>query len=248
MRGISGLTLSLFAMGCTVPVVTGLDDREATEVAVALERGGVAGLKEDDPNAEGRFRITVGRDDAAEALSVLRDEALPHARPKGVLEAMGQGALVPSQTSEHAAHVVGLAGDLEHSLLSIEGVLHARVHLNLPAPDPLRGTVGQKATASVLVEHRGLTPPLTQESIQRLIAGGLPNLQAADVAVVLVPRAARAMPSGERLSHLGPFAVSHGSKRVLQFSLAGLVTMILGLSITALLLYSRLMRMREKAD
>jgi type III secretion protein J len=250
MRGSirSTLIASLLtvATGCAVPVAAALDDREATEVAVALEHGGIVGAKEEDPGAEGKYRITVARDDAAEALGILREEEMPKMHPKGVLESMGQGALVPSQLSEHATHVVGLAGELERTLLSLDGVLRARVHLNLPAPEPLKAT--PKTTASVLIEHRGATPPVTQENVQRLIAGGLPNLTAADVAVVFVARPSRVIASGERLSYLGPFAVSHGSKRLLQGALLGLVLLVLMLASTCLALYARVAKAREKTD
>jgi type III secretion protein J len=250
MRGFLNATLVATFLapvtGCAVPVAAALDDREATEVAVALEHGGIVGQKEDDPAAEGKYRITVARDDSTVALGILREEEMPKPHPKGVLESMGQGALVPSQLSEHATHVVGLSGDLERTLLSLDGVLRARVHLNLPAPDPLKAT--PKTTASVLIEHRGATPPVTQENVQRLIAGGLPNLAPADVAVVFVARPARVIASGERLSYLGPFAVSHGSKRLLQGALFGLVLLILALASTCLALYARVIKAREKTD
>jgi type III secretion protein J len=241
------LTASLLIVsGCAVPIVGAMEDREATQVVVALEHGGIAGSKEEDPTVEGKFRVSVAKDDAAEALSILREEELPRAHPKGVLESMGQGSLVPSQLSEHAAHVVGLAGEIERTLLNVDGVLQARVHLNMPAAEPFRTGPLPKATASVLIEHRGTAPPVTQEALQRLVAGGLPNLTPGDVTVVMVTRPSRTLPSGDRLSNVGPFAVSRSSKRMLQGALLGGILLVLALTLTCLVLYTRMARLREK--
>ena len=76
----------------------------------------------------------------------------------------------PSRAAEHAQLLAGLAGDLERTLESIDGVLSARVQLNLPEPDPFRGTEPAKATASVLLEHRGSAPPIGAADVQRLLA------------------------------------------------------------------------------
>lgn len=233
--------------GCAVPVATGLDEGDANRVVVALDQAGIDAAKEVDPTNEGRFRVTVPRDDAARALATMNDEQLPRAKARGLLDAADRGQLVPSQAAEHAQLVVGLSGELERSLSSIDGVLGARVHLNLPARDGLRDGPPPKATASVLLEHRGTTPPLTVESIQRLVAGGAPGLLPADVAVVLVSKGARPAAARPDLAHVGPITVARGSMTTLKIALAGLVVLVLALAATILGLYSRLARLRAEA-
>lgn len=252
MGGMSWVRMGLLGSmltGCTVPVAGALEEGEANSVAVALERAGVDAAKEADPQSEGKYRITVARDDAPEAIAILRDEELPRAHPKGVLDAVGQGALVPSQSSEHAQYVAGVAGDLERTLLGVEGVLRARVHLNLPTPDPLRpqGTP-LKATASVLVEHRGSTPPLTVEAVQKLVAGGVNGLAPADVAVVHVSRPQRSEKASDRLAHVGPFAVAKGSKGGLQGLFAILVLTVGLLALVALVFYTKAARLQRETE
>ena len=62
----------------------------------------------------------------------------------------------------------------------------------------------------MLLEHRGATPPVSAESIQRLVAGGVAGLVPADVVVVMVARPAPAASDGvdgvdgNRLAHVGP--------------------------------------------
>jgi len=239
--------VAAFLVGCATPVAAGLDEDDANRVVVALARTGIDATKEADPGGEGKFRVTVARDDASPALAALRDEELPRPRPRGVLDAIDKGALVPSAAQEHAQLVAGLAGDLERSLEGIDGILSARVHLNLPAPDPLRDAPPAKATASVLVAYRGSTPPLTVDAVQRLVAGGVGGLAPPDVAVVTVSRAAPAASHDRELAHVGPIAVARGSVRVLQAALAGLILLAAALAALTLVFYTRMVRLRDDA-
>ncbi len=234
----------LGAPACAVPVAGALDDGEANKVVVALDRATVDATKEPDPTAEGRWRVLVARDDVPRALWTLRDEELPRATPAGVLEAVGKGALVPSEAAEHAQLVAGMAGDLERSLEGVEGVLSARVHLNVPAPSPLRDTAPPRGSASVLVTHRGSTPPISADSVQRLVAGGVAGLLPTDVAVVLVSRATPAQKPDNGLGHVGPIAVARTSMRLLQGALVALVALVAALAAVTLAIHGRLSRIR----
>lgn len=238
---------ALALLGCTSPIAHGLDENEANSVAVALERAGIDANKEVDPTAEGQFRVVVARDDASAALTVLKEEELPRPRPKGVLDAVGQGSLVPSRAAEHAQFLAGLAGDLESTLLGVDGVLSARVHLQVPEPDPLRPSQTDKATASVLIGHRGATPPLASDAIARLIAGGVPGLLAEQVSVVQIARPARAEGGEARLRHIGPLAVAQSSLRPLQFGFGALILLVLAQAVAVLVLISKLSRVRQDA-
>jgi type III secretion protein J len=235
--------------GCAVSVAGALDDGEANRVVVALDRASVDATKEPDPAAENRWRVMVSRDDVPRALSTLRDEELPRTPPPGVLDAVGKGSLVPSEAAEHAQLVAGIAGDLGRTLEGVEGVLSARVHLSLPEASPLhdpRDPATSRATASVLLEHRGSTPPLSADSVQRLIAGGVAGMVPSDVTVVLVSRPAPAAVPGGGLGHVGPIAVARTSLRDLQAALVALVALVAMLAAATLVLYSRLARARAE--
>jgi type III secretion protein J len=236
---------SSLLLACSVPVAGGLDDAEANRVFVALDRASIDASKEPDPGSDGKWRVTVGRDDVPHALSVMQKEGLPRHDPPGVLEALGKGSLVPSEAAEHAQLVAGIAGDLERSLEGIDGILSARVHLNVPAPSPLRDTAPPRGTAAVLLEHRGATPPISADSVQRLVAGGVAGLMSTDVAVVMLSRAAPAASEGRDLAHVGPIAVARASMRQLQAALIALVAVVALLAGMTLVLYSRLSRARS---
>ncbi len=246
LSGVLAFALAGLA-ACTVPVAAGLDESDANRIVVALDRAKIEASKESDPGTEGKFRVLVARDETAQALTAMRSEELPRPRPRGVLDAMDKGALVPSEAAEHAQIVAGLAGDLQRTLESIDGVLAARVHINLAARDPLRDTPVGKPTASVLLEHRGSTPPITNDAVQRLVAGGIEGLSPFDVAVVSVSRPAPPAQAAE-LAHVGPITVAHGSMRTLQVALVGLCALVAALTAATLALYTRLARLRANQD
>ncbi|HEY5145735.1 MAG TPA: hypothetical protein VII82_03170 [Polyangiaceae bacterium] len=234
---------------CAVPVAGGLDDTEANRIFVALDRASVDATKEPDPALEGRWRVAVARDDLPRALSIMRGEDLPRRDPPSMIDALGKGSLVPSEAAEHAQLVAGIAGELERSLEGIDGVLTARVHLNVPAPNPLRDSVPPHGSAGVLIEHTGPTPPVSADSIQRLVAGGVAGLIPADVVVVMVARTAPpGFEVGDGLAHVGPIAVTRASMRQLQAALVALVALVAVLAGATLVLYSRLARARSEQD
>jgi len=234
-----------FATACSVPLAGNLDDAEANRVFVALERANIDPTREPDPNAEGRWRVDVARDDIARATAVLLDEALPRHSPAGVLDVMAKGALVPSETAERAQLLAGVAGELQRSLESIHGVFQARVHLSIPADaarDVARDATPVRGTAAVLLEHRGATAPISADAVQRLVAGGVAGLLPTDVAVVLVSRAEPPNPSPSDLARLGPIRVARTSMRLLQAALAALIGLVAVLAAATLVLYTRLAR------
>jgi type III secretion protein J len=233
---------------CSVPVAVGLDESDANRVVMALDHAGVDSTKESDPNAEGKFRIDVARDDAPRALAAMSDEELPRPKSKGVLEALDKGQLVPSQKAEHAQFVSGLAGDLERTLTGIDGVLSARVHLNVPEQNPLRDGAPERATASVLVEHRGANPPISENAVQRLVSGGVRGLAPENVAVVMVARPPRPAVKDSGLAHVGPIAVARGSVRPLQLGGATLIVLLLVFGVATLLFYTRSARLRAELE
>jgi type III secretion system YscJ/HrcJ family lipoprotein len=204
--------LAALLSGCSVPVASDLDESGANRVVVALEESGVAASKESDPVHEGRWQVAVARDDASAAVTVLSQENLPPPSSPGVLDALGEGSLVPSRTAEHAKLVAGTAGDLERSLRAIAGVLSVRVHLAVPVKTPLAGDAKEPPpTASVLIAYRGANPPLTTADVQRLVAGAVPGLASEQVSVVMTALPVPPKPADRELARFGPITVTRSS-------------------------------------
>lgn len=218
--------VTLLLSGCSVPIAGGLGEHEANEAIVALEHAGVYATKQPDLAHEGQWQLEVARGDTVTAVSVLSEENLPAPSTPGVLEAMGQGSLVPSRTLEHAKWLAGTAADLEASLRSVDGVLSAHVHLAAPVKSALEsGDAASKPSASVLLRHRGATPPIAAGDVQRLVAGAVPGLEPEAVSVI----SSTAPPPSHRrdlaLSQLGPVTVTQASLLPLKAILAGAIVL-----------------------
>jgi type III secretion protein J len=214
-----GLLLTVLLCGCSVPVASGLNDHDANQVIAALQDTGITSSKEPDPTTEGSFRVMVERDEVPLAIQTLRNEQLPAKHSPGVLEAVGKSSLVPSSLAEHAQYTTGLAGDLEHSLASIPGVVQARVHLSLPAPSPLFDGPKKPSSASVLLSFHGTKPPLEEQEIRRLVAGAVGELKPEQINVIMVPRHGNTKQTA--WSRVGPFTVAQRSVWKLRLLLGG---------------------------
>lgn len=68
-----GVLGALLAVGCASPIAAALDEPDANRVVTTLDHVGIDATKEADPQAEGKYRVTVARDDAARALVALAE-------------------------------------------------------------------------------------------------------------------------------------------------------------------------------
>lgn len=245
-RRAAGLTLlaSLALLtACNVPIAVGLDENDANHAVVALEKSGVAADKERDPDSEGRWRVSVARDDASSAAVVLSAESLPPPASPGVLETLGQGSIVPSRNAEQAKLIAGTAGELERSLRSLDGVISVRVHLAVPSTDSLApDEAPHPPSASVLLRHRGATPPIAAGDVQRLVAGAVPGLSPNQVAVVTLPVPEPPRPQERELARFGPVTVTRSSVLPLRTIIGGAVLLNLGLLAALLVVWARARR------
>lgn len=239
--------LGLLALGCSVPVAAALDETDANRVVVALEESGVSASKEPDPDAEGRWRVSVGREEASAAVAVMSRENLPPPNAPGVLDALGKGSIVPSRSAEQARLVAGTAGELEKSLRAVDGVLSARVHLAIPTSEPFARSddKSEAPSASVLVRHRGATPPIAAADVQRLVAGAVPGLDPARVAVVSTPTPLPGRLPERELSRFGPITVTRASMLSLRLVVGAAVVVNLLLIALVLALWSRVRRAEQ---
>jgi type III secretion protein J len=238
---------ALAAGGCGVELEHGLDEHQANEIAAVLESAGIAADKIAEDNNANAYKIVVGRAEAGRAFSLLESRDLPRRALRGLSDTFSGGTLLPSPVEDRARYAAALAVDLERSLEEIPGVVSARVHLALPAEEPLVGdSAHARPTASVLLktQHALL---LGDNDVKRLVAGAVHGLTPADVGVVV---AAATLDTGAPpLDRVGPLRVARES-RTLTAALAtsGLVVILLlslGLVFAALRLGHLRRRVRD---
>lgn len=211
---VESLVVLLFVGACSVPVAKGLDEKDANQAVLTLQRGHVAANKETDPKDDKFWNVTVAQGDVTEAVALLATEGPLVSKTPGLLESLGSSSLIPSPRAERVRMLAGTAGELERSLRELEGVLSARVHLAIPAAESLSdSSEPPPTTASVLVRYRsGPTTnlePISEQEVRRLVSGAVTGLSAERVSVVLKP--AETTAKKPYLERLGPLSVSKGS-------------------------------------
>jgi type III secretion protein J len=222
----------LALVGCSTPIRHGLDEPAANEVVTALERTGIGAEKlRDDASGPTAFVVRVSSDDAVRALDTLHALGLPRGQRTGFAEIYGQPSLVPTATEERARYLEALSGEIERTLETVDGVVSARVHLVMEESDALETRPRVPARAAVLLKTRPDLAQLKEAEVQKLVAGSVPGLAPAAVAVVSTP-AAQARPAGD-LAPVGPLRVSPGTRSLL---IGTLVTVLGVLAALALLL------------
>ena len=225
---------------CSAPVASGLDEGDANRVVVGLREANVGASKHVDAKNEGKYVVEVAVSDVSLALAALQNRGLPAPESAGILDSLGESGLVASRANEQARLVVGTAGELERSLRSLEGVLSARVHLAVPATDPLLPEDPPKhSSASVLLRHRGASPPIAATEVQRLVAGAVAGMNPDHVAVVLVPVSVADSDLSQSVVALGPLSVSQSSLSTFKLLMLVVVAVNLLLVATTLLLWQR---------
>lgn len=188
-------------------ILHGLDETQANRVVVALAEAGVQGRADRGEGEGAGFTVAVDAADAGRARRVLAERELPRQRAPGFAEVFAKGSLVPTPVEERALYHHALAGELSRSLETLDGVIEARVHLALPAPDPLRPEASRPPRAGVLVkvrpEARSRLEAL-EAGIRSLVAGAAEGLDPASVSVVLAETtpAPQAAPPPDRPSRM----------------------------------------------
>ncbi len=185
--------LALAVAGCGAePILHDLPEREANAVLVALDEAGIEAAKARQEGSEGGWMVSVAPADAGRAHRLLSARELPRPSPPGLGEVFGQGTAVPTPVEEHARWLHALAGELARSVEALDGVVEARVHLGLPADDPLRPGARPAPRAAVLVKCRPAACPAVRAltgGLQALVAGAADGLAPEAVAVVVAEAA-----------------------------------------------------------
>lgn len=215
--------------GCEVTVASGVDEVQANRTVVALRSAGIVAEKTAVAGEDQRFAITVARGDAPGALQQIVEQRLLDREPTGLLDAENQDVLVKSRALERAELARRLAGEIEHTLLSLDEVATARVHLTLSSVQG-RDVGAIPPRASVLLRTRGASP-LSEAQVKTLMIGAVSELNANNIEVVTVPAAVPAN-AGVPLTRIGPItltAQSAGPFRAFALGLIGLNLALLGI-------------------
>jgi flagellar M-ring protein FliF len=176
----AAIWLVLWSQGQNYTVLYGqLSERESGQVMDALTAAGI----EFKLNPSGA--VSVPESKVQEARIRLASQGLPQSDSMGIEMIQKESALGSSSLMENARYQSVLETELARTIIKVQGVQTARVHLALPKPTVfLRDS--RKATASVMLQlypGRRLEPGQVA-AIVHLVASSVPELAASDVTLV----------------------------------------------------------------
>jgi len=176
----AAIWLVLWSQGQNYTVLYGqMSDRESGQVMDALTAAGI----EFKLNPSGAVLVPDSK--AQEARIRLASQGLPQSDAMGIEMIQKESSIGTSSMMESARYQSVLETELARTIIKVQGVQSARVHLALPKPSVfLRDS--HKATASVMLQlypGRRLEPGQVA-AIVHLVASSVPELAATDVTLV----------------------------------------------------------------
>lgn len=176
----AALWLVLWSQGQNYTVLYGqLSERESGQVMDALTAAGI----EFKLNPSGA--VSVPETKVQEARIRLASQGLPQSDSMGIEMIQKDSALGTSSMMETVRYQSVLETELARTIVKVQGVQSARVHLALPKPSVFLRDA-RKATASVMLQlypGRRLEPGQVA-AIVHLVASSVPELAASDVTLV----------------------------------------------------------------
>jgi flagellar M-ring protein FliF len=176
----AAIWLVLWSQGQNYSVLYGqLSERESGQVMDALTAAGI----EFKLNPSGA--VSVPESKVQEARIRLATQGLPQSDSMGIEMIQKESALGSSSMMESARYQSVLETELARTIVKVQGVQTARVHLALPKPTVFLRDA-RKATASVMLQlypGRRLEPGQVA-AIVHLVASSVPELAASDVTLV----------------------------------------------------------------
>jgi type III secretion protein J len=178
------LGLAFALSGCKGELYSRLSEKEANLIIALLLHNGIAADRLQAKDGSNTVRVEQER--FADAVTLLNASGLPRAKFEDMGSVFSSNGLVSSPTEERARLVHALNQELARTIMEIDGVIAARVHVVLPKNDPLRHDQVPSA-ASVFIKHDARTEVAALlPQIKTLIANSVEGLTYDKVAVVFV--------------------------------------------------------------
>lgn len=186
-------SILIFLTGCQSDreVLTDLNEREANEILVFLDREGIYGYKKPEVKpvqGSKSWDIFVKAKDSIRAMRLIEEVGLPSRRIEQFLPYQEDAKFVSSKAKEHLKFQTSLGERLANTIRKIDGVIDCEVHLSLPNEiQKVHKKDSKRAAASVFIKHSGvLNKPGSYLSIKikQFVASSVQGLSEADVTLI----------------------------------------------------------------
>ena len=223
---VAALLALLTLAACQAEVYSDQTESSVNEMITVLqangiEAGRIAGSE------EGRYGLTVSRQDFTRAVAVLQQQGLPRAERRGLESVFPGDKIVSTPFEERARFMHAIGQELAASLSEIGGVVRANVHVNVPEAQPLADERVAASVAAFIYKDPGVDLKSQIPMIKTLITNSIEGLDYEDVAVGVFDVAA---PNAAPLTRQqGPFSIP----ALVGYLVLGLVGLFLWRKLTA---------------
>jgi type III secretion protein J len=176
----------LWLMGCTgAPLYSALSEQQANEVIAELQS---ANIPADKARAKGNdpvWSVLVDANQFDAAMRVLKAAGLPRESRQNFGQIFKKEGFVSSALEEKARYIFGLEESFEATLMGIEGVVSASVHIALPERDLVSETVKPARASVTILKEPGSTIEMQKANIISIVKNGVEGLENPDNITVI---------------------------------------------------------------
>ncbi|WP_140633950.1 type III secretion system inner membrane ring lipoprotein SctJ [Methylibium rhizosphaerae] len=224
LKPLLALSLALALAGCKVGLYSGLNEQEANEIVAALSAEGIDAAKERIEGSNWQVQVDEARLGAA--LDVLRAQGLPHDRYASMGDVFQKQGLVSTPSEERMRYIYAVSQELSQTLRTVDGVVAARVHVVIPANDPLSDRI-RPSSAAVFIKHRpDVDLRLLAPAVKDMVAHSIEGLTHDQVSLSLFEARRATAASGEADGR-------NGGQMILGMLSPGAAAVLLGLLLLA---------------
>ncbi len=189
---IAVVCVACVLVGCTrAPLYSALTEGQANEVQAALLSARIEANKTAVPKSD-LWSITVAYDEIPQAMAVLNAYGLPRQPLRNLGDVFPKEGFVSSPLEERARYVFALSQEVQHTLMQLDGVVDARVHIALPDRNLLDDKPQSASASVVIIERPGAALEARETDIKAIVTDGIEGLR--DINRVTVKFFIRRMP------------------------------------------------------
>lgn len=176
VRVLNCLMMVALLSGCQDSLLySALAEQSAVEVEAALLTAGIDVRKK--PAGDGaNWTLTVPREDLPRAVALLRDQGLPRIQNPSMGDVFKKEGFVSSPLEERARYLYALSQELSQTLMLIDGVVSARVHVALPDRRPLDDSQRSASASVAIIQEPDIDLSHLEIDIKAIITDGIEGL------------------------------------------------------------------------
>ncbi len=170
------LMLVLLVAGCGgAPLYSELSEQQVNEMQAVLLESGIAAEKKASKDGKG-WELLVPRESIPRSMTILNEQGLPQTAAPTMAEIFKKEGFVSSPVEEHARYVYALSQELAHTLMELDGVASARVHVALPTKAMLDKHPQSASVSVVIIEKPGFDLTGYDTDIKAIVTDGIEGL------------------------------------------------------------------------